>query len=78
MWQIWNMCFSFLGVQVGMGLQLGNMNPLYRYLVADESKLPLLWLAGLIIQPLISTMENNTWNRFGLRRPYFLVGAIQE
>ena len=79
-WQIWNMCFGFLGIQVGMGLQLANMSPIYRYLGADESKLPFLWLAGpitgLIFQPLIGTMGDNTWNRFGRRRPYFLAGAI--
>lgn len=79
-WQIWNMCFGFLGVQVGMGLQLANMSPIYRYLGADESKLPLLWLAGpitgLIIQPIIGEMGDNTWGRWGKRRPYFLVGAI--
>lgn len=79
-WQIWNMCFGFLGVQIGMGLQLANMSPIYRYLGADESKLPLLWLAGpitgLIVQPLIGTMSDNTWNKFGRRRPYFLMGAI--
>lgn len=63
-----------------MGLQLANMSPVYRYLGADESKLPFLWLAGpvtgLIIQPLIGTMGDNTWNRFGRRRPYFLAGAV--
>ena len=79
-WQIWNMCFGFLGVQVGMGLQLANMSPIYRYLGADESKLPFLWLAGpitgLIIQPIIGEMGDNTWNKFGRRRPYFLTGAI--
>lgn len=79
-WQIWNMSFGFLGVQVGMGLQLANMSPIFRYLGADESKLPFLWLAGpitgLIIQPLIGTMGDNTWNKFGRRRPYFLMGAV--
>ena len=79
-WQIWNMCFGFLGVQVGMGLQLANMSPIYRYLGADESNLPFLWLAGpitgLIIQPIIGEMGDNTWSRFGRRRPYFLTGAI--
>ena len=79
-WQIWNMCFGFLGVQFGMGLQLANMSPIYRYLGADEKNLPFLWLAGpvtgLVIQPLIGAMSDNTWNRFGRRRPYFLVGAI--
>ena len=43
-WQIWNMSFGFLGIQFGWGLQMANMSPIYQYLGADESKLPLLWL----------------------------------
>lgn len=80
LWQIWNMCFGFLGIQFGMGLQLANMSPIFRYLGADEHNLPILWLAGpitgLFIQPFIGAMSDNTWNRFGRRRPYFLTGAI--
>ena len=79
-WQIWNMSFGFLGIQFGWGLQLANMSPIYKYLHAEESSLPYLWLAGpitgLIIQPIIGSMSDRTWNRLGRRRPYFLVGAI--
>ena len=79
-WQIWNMSFGFLGIQFGWGLQLANMSPIYKYLHAEESSLPYLWLAGpitgLVIQPIIGSMSDRTWNRLGRRRPYFLVGAI--
>jgi maltose/moltooligosaccharide transporter len=79
-WQIWNMSFGFLGIQIGFGLQQANMSPIYKYLGAEESKLPYLWLAapvtGLLIQPIIGAMSDRTWNRLGRRRPYFLVGAI--
>lgn len=78
--QIWNMSFGFLGIQFGWGLQLANMSPIYKYLHAEESTLPYLWLAGpitgLLIQPIIGSMSDRTWNRLGRRRPYFLVGAI--
>jgi maltose/moltooligosaccharide transporter len=78
--QIWNMSFGFLGIQFGWGLQLANMSPIYKYLHAEESQLPYLWLAGpitgLLIQPIIGSMSDRTWNRLGRRRPYFLVGAI--
>ena len=79
-WQIWNMSFGFLGIQFGWGLQLANMSPIYKYLHAEESSLPYLWLAGPItgwlIQPIIGSMSDRTWNRLGRRRPYFLTGAI--
>src|SRR2546423_7875123 len=79
-WQIWNMSFGFLGIQFGWGLQLANMSGIYTYLGAKPEQVPILWLAGpvtgLLVQPIIGSMSDRTWNRLGRRRPYFLVGAI--
>jgi maltose/moltooligosaccharide transporter len=79
-WQIWNMSFGFLGIQFGWGLQLANMSAIYTYLGADADRIPLLWLAGpmtgLLVQPVIGSMSDRTWNRLGRRRPYFLTGAV--
>ena len=79
-WQIINMNFGFFGLQYSFGLQQANMSPIYSYLGAEESKLPLLWLAGpmtgLILQPIIGAMSDKTNTKWGRRRPYFLVGAI--
>ncbi len=79
-WQIWNMSFGFLGIQFGWGLQLGNMSAIYEKLGAKPEGIPILWLAapltGLIVQPIIGSMSDRTWNRLGRRRPYFLVGAV--
>ena len=51
------MSFGFLGIQYGFGLQQANMSPIYRYLGAEESNIPGLWLAGpltgLFLQPII-------------------------
>ncbi|MFY8268351.1 MAG: MFS transporter, partial [Terrimicrobiaceae bacterium] len=79
-WAIWNMSFGFLGIQFGWGLQMANMSSIYEMLGADESSLPLLWLAapvtGLLVQPIVGFMSDRTWGPLGRRRPYFLVGAI--
>lgn len=79
-WQIWNMSFGFLGIQYGFGLQQANLSPIFRYHGADESSLPILWLAGpitgLLIQPLIGALSDGTWTRLGRRKPYCLVGAL--
>lgn len=78
--EIFNMSFGFLGIQFGWGLQLANMSAIYTYLGAKADDIPILWLAGpvtgLLIQPIIGSMSDRTWNRLGRRRPYFLVGAI--
>ena len=79
-WQIWNMSFGFLGIQFGFALQNANTSRIFETLGANVDEIPILWIAapvtGLIVQPIIGYMSDNTWNRFGRRRPYFLVGAI--
>jgi maltose/moltooligosaccharide transporter len=79
-WQIWNMCFGFLGIQFGFALQNANVSRIFQTLGAEIDDIPILWVAapltGLIVQPIIGYMSDRTWNRLGRRRPYFLVGAI--
>lgn len=79
-WQIWNMSFGFLGIQFGFALQNANVSRIFETLGAKVDEIPILWIAapvtGLIIQPIIGHMSDNTWNKLGRRRPYFLVGAI--
>jgi len=79
-WQIWNMCFGFIGVQFGFALQNSNVSRIFQTLGADLEDIPILWIAapltGLLVQPIIGYMSDKTWNSFGRRRPYFLVGAI--
>ncbi|MEO7318702.1 MAG: MFS transporter, partial [Chthoniobacteraceae bacterium] len=78
--QIFNMSFGFLGIQFGFGLQLANMSAIYSKLGAEPDKIPILWLAGpmtgLLVQPIIGSMSDRTWNWLGRRRPYFTVGAV--
>jgi maltose/moltooligosaccharide transporter len=79
-WQIWNMCFGFLGIQFGFALQNANVSRIFQTLGADIEDIPILWVAapltGLLVQPIVGHMSDNTWGRLGRRRPYFLVGAI--
>ena len=46
--EIIQMNVGFLGLQFSFGLQQSNMTPIYAYLGAKESALPLLMLAGPI------------------------------
>jgi maltose/moltooligosaccharide transporter len=79
-WQIWNMCFGFLGIQFGFALQNANVSRIFQTLGAEVNDIPILWVAapltGLIVQPIIGHYSDRTWNRLGRRRPYFLAGAI--
>jgi maltose/moltooligosaccharide transporter len=79
-WQIWNMCFGFMGIQFGFALQNANVSRIFETLGADYNNMAVLWVAapitGLIIQPIIGYFSDKTWNRLGRRRPYFLFGAI--
>ncbi|MFV7784600.1 MFS transporter [Shewanella marisflavi] len=79
-WQIFNMCFGFLGIQFGFALQNANVSRIFQTLGASIDDIPILWIAapltGLLVQPLIGHMSDNTWGRLGRRRPYFLIGAI--
>ena len=79
-WQIWNMCFGFLGIQFGFALQNANVSRIFQTLGADMDEIPLLWIAapltGLIVQPIVGHYSDRTWTRLGRRRPYFLYGAL--
>jgi len=79
-WQIWNMCFGFLGIQFGFALQNANVSRIFQTLGAEIEDLPILWVAapltGLIVQPIVGYFSDRTWNRLGRRRPYFLGGAV--
>lgn len=79
-WQIWNMCFGFLGVQFGFALQNANVSRIFQTLGADMDQIPMLWIAapltGLLVQPIVGYLSDRTWTPLGRRRPYFLVGAI--
>ncbi|HEV7606793.1 MAG TPA: MFS transporter [Steroidobacteraceae bacterium] len=79
-WQIWNMCFGFLGLQFAFQLQNSNVSRIFQTLGASIDDLPILWVAapltGLLVQPIVGYYSDRTWNWLGRRRPYFLAGAL--
>ena len=79
-WEIWNMSFGFLGIQIGFALQNANVSRIFETLGAKVENIPILWIAapvtGLLVQPIVGYLSDRTWGRLGRRRPYFLTGAI--
>lgn len=79
-WQIWNISFGFLGVQIGYSLQNANTSRILSAIGADLHHLSLFWLAapiaGLIVQPIVGLSSDKTWTRLGRRIPFIVVGAI--
>lgn len=79
-WEIWNLSFGFLGIQMGFALQNANASRILSTFGADIHELSWFWLVapltGLIVQPIIGHYSDRTWTRLGRRKPYFLTGAL--
>lgn len=79
-WSLWNLSFGFFGVQIAYALQSTNISRIFATLGADPHELSYFWLlpplAGLIIQPIVGTLSDRTWCRFGRRLPYLVFGAL--
>lgn len=78
--KIVNLSMGFMGIQMGFALQNGNASRILSNFGADVHHLSWFWLVapftGLLVQPIIGHMGDNTWTRMGRRKPYFLIGAI--
>ena len=78
-WKLWNLSFGFFGVQIAYALQSANVSRIFATLGADPHDLSYFWilppLMGLIVQPLVGSYSDKTWNRFGRRLPYLIAGA---
>lgn len=79
-WKLWNLSFGFFGVQIAYALQSANVSRIFSTIGADPHDLSYFWilppLMGMIVQPIVGTMSDKTWNRFGRRLPYLIVGAV--
>ena len=78
--QMWNLSFGFFGVQIAYALQSANISRIFATLGADPHTLSFFWvlppLMGMIVQPIVGSMSDKTWCRWGRRKPYLYVGAI--
>ncbi|MBO4827183.1 MAG: SLC45 family MFS transporter [Prevotella sp.] len=78
-WKLWNLSFGFFGVQIAYALQSGNISRIFRTLGADPHSLSFFWilppLMGILVQPIVGTLSDKTWTRWGRRIPYLFVGA---
>ena len=78
-WKLWNLSFGFFGVQIAYALQSANISRIFATLGADPHNLSYFWilppLMGIIVQPIIGSMSDKTWCRFGRRLPYLILGA---
>lgn len=78
-WQLWNLSFGFFGVQIAYALQSANISRIFATLGADPHNLSYFWilppLMGILVQPIVGTLSDKTWTRFGRRIPYLFVGA---
>ena len=78
-WKLWNLSFGFFGVQIAYALQSANISRIFATLGADPHSLSYFWilppLMGIIVQPIMGTLSDRTWCRFGRRIPYLFVGS---
>ena len=78
-WKLWNLSFGFFGVQIAYALQSANISRIFAKLGADPHNLSYFWilppLMGILVQPIVGTLSDKTWCRFGRRIPYLFIGA---
>ncbi|RJE74322.1 MFS transporter [Reichenbachiella sp. MSK19-1] len=79
-WDVWNLSFGFLGIQMGFALQNANASRILQIFGADVHELSWFWivapLTGLIVQPIVGHYSDRTWTKLGRRKPFFLTGAL--
>ena len=77
--KLWNISFGFFGVQIAYALQSANISRIFATLGADPHSLSYFWilppLMGIVVQPIVGTLSDKTWCRFGRRIPYLFIGA---
>lgn len=79
-WKLWNLSFGFFGVQIAYALQSANISRIFATLGADPHDLSYFWilppLMGILVQPIVGTLSDRTWCRYGRRIPYLFIGSV--
>lgn len=79
-WQLLNISIGFLGIQFAWMIQIGQMSPLLESLGSAAWLTSILWCAGpvtgVLVQPIVGSWSDRTWNFIGRRKPFLLAGAI--
>ena len=79
-WKLWNLSFGFFGVQIAYALQSANISSIFHTIGADPHDLSYFWilppLMGMLVQPIVGSLSDKTWTRFGRRIPYLFIGAM--
>ena len=75
-----NLALGFLGLQFAWQMRIALAEPVTSSLGASPFLYSLIWLAGpfsgMVVQPIVGVLSDNTKSKFGRRRPYLLGGAI--
>lgn len=78
--QLLNFCIGFFGLQFAWQMRIILSGPLTESLGASPLLYGLIWLAGpvtgIVVQPIIGALSDNTFTRFGRRLPYLFFGAL--
>lgn len=78
--QFLNFALGFFGLQFAWQMRIILSGPVTESLGASPFIYGLIWLAGpftgIIIQPIVGSLSDKTYTKFGRRRPYLLGGAI--
>ena len=78
--QLLNFCLGFFGLQFAWQMRIILSGPLTESFGADVLLFGLIWLAGpftgIVVQPIIGALSDNTETPFGRRIPYLMGGAI--
>ena len=78
--QLLNFCIGFFGLQFAWQMRIILSGPLTESLGASPLLYGLIWLAGpvtgIVVQPIIGALSDNTFTKFGRRVPYLFFGAL--